>query len=58
MKTSYSQNAIALISPCPSCQYQRGLVIIRFKDDSGFVRCGRCDAWLYSIGDGQTEVSA
>lgn len=53
MKNPYSQDAIALISPCPSCQYQRGLVIIRFTNDLGFVRCGRCDSALYSVSDRQ-----
>ncbi|MBD2415937.1 hypothetical protein FACHB389_30165 [Nostoc calcicola FACHB-389] len=51
MKAPYSQGTTVLQSPCPSCQYQRGLVIIRFKDDLGFVRCGRCDAPLYSVSE-------
>jgi hypothetical protein len=58
MKNPYSQGAIALTTPCPSCKYQRGLVIIRFKDDLGFVRCGRCDSALYSVSDRQAEVRA
>lgn len=54
MKNPYSQRAIALPTPCRACSYKRGLVIIRFKDDSGFVRCGRCDSPQYSIGDRQS----
>ena len=54
MKNPYSQGVIALTTPCPSCQYQRGLVIIRFTNDLGFVRCGKCDVPLYSVSDRKT----
>ncbi len=53
MKNPYTQGAIALINPCPSCKYQRGLVIIRYEHDLGFVRCGKCDSALYSVSDCQ-----
>lgn len=47
----YSGDCISLSKPCPYCDYGRGLIIIRFKDDLGFVRCGRCDAALFSLNE-------
>ncbi|WP_298913534.1 hypothetical protein [uncultured Nostoc sp.] len=59
MNNPYTQGAIALLTPCRACSYERGLVIIRFPNDKGFARCGRCDAALYSLGDRQSgEVTA
>lgn len=51
LKRPTSNGSIRLSSPCPYCRYNTGLVIIRFKDDLGFVRCGRCDAALFSIAE-------
>lgn len=45
----HSDRCINLSKPCPYCDYGRGLIIIRFKDDIGFCKCGRCDAALYSL---------
>ncbi|MEM6752673.1 MAG: hypothetical protein AAF630_06875 [Cyanobacteria bacterium P01_C01_bin.38] len=47
----HSNGTVKLSPPCPYCFNQTGLVIIRFKDDSGFVRCARCDAALYSLNE-------
>lgn len=47
----HSQGDINLSKHCPYCGYRTGLIIIRFKDDIGFVRCGRCDAALYSLAE-------
>lgn len=59
MKAPYSQRAIALTTPCRACGYERGLIIIRFTNDLGFVRCGKCDSALYSVSDRKAEeVSA
>lgn len=59
MKNPYTQSAIALPAPCRACGYERGLVIIRYEHDLGFVRCGKCDSPLYSVSDRQTgEVAA
>lgn len=55
MKAPYSQNTALLSSPCPACGYSRGLIIIRFTNDLGFVRCGKCDSALYSVSDRQAE---
>lgn len=33
----------------PYYNYGRGLIIIRFPDDDGFCRCGKCDAALFSL---------
>jgi len=55
MKAPYSQGTTLLQSSCPACNYTKGLIIIRFKDDLGFVRCGFCDAALYSVRDRQAE---
>lgn len=49
MKAPYSQGTTLLQSPCPACNYTKGLIIIRFKDDLGFIRCGFCDSPLYSL---------
>lgn len=46
-----SNGTVKLSSPCPYCGHHTGLIIIRFKEDSGFVRCGRCDAALYSLNE-------
>ena len=51
----HSDGSINLSKPCPYCNYPRGLIIIRFKDDKGFVRCGRCDAALYSMNENVSE---
>lgn len=58
MKNPYTQGAIALSTPCRACGYERGLVIIRYERDLGFVRCGKCDSPLYSVSDRQTEEVA
>ena len=58
MKNPYSQGAIALTIPCRACSHKHGLIIIRYENDPGFVRCGGCDAPQYSISDRKTEVSA
>jgi predicted Zn-ribbon and HTH transcriptional regulator len=58
MKNPYTQSAIALPAPCRSCGYERGLVIIRFPNNKGFARCGKCDSPQYSIGDRQVEEIA
>lgn len=47
----HSQGSVNLSTPCPYCDYTRGLIIIRFQDDKGFVRCGRCDAALFSLAE-------
>lgn len=47
----HSDGSINLSKPCPYCNYPRGLIIIRFKEDKGFCRCGRCDAALFSIAE-------
>lgn len=49
----YSDGSINLSKPCPYCNYQYGLKIIRFKDDEGFCKCGRCDAALFSLNEGK-----
>lgn len=54
MKAPYSQSTARLTTPCPACGYARGLIIVRYKNDPGFVRCGRCDAALYSVRDRQS----
>lgn len=54
MKAPYSQGTAMLASPCPACGYRSGLIIVRFKDDLGFIRCGRCDSPLYSVSDRQS----
>lgn len=51
MKAPYSQGTTPLSSPCPACGYTTGLRIIRYERDPGFVRCGRCDSALYSLGE-------
>ncbi|MEM6753289.1 MAG: hypothetical protein AAF630_09995 [Cyanobacteria bacterium P01_C01_bin.38] len=45
----FSGPTVKLSPPCPYCSSQTGLVIIRFENDLGFVRCARCDAALYSL---------
>lgn len=47
----HSDRSINLSKPCPYCDYSTGLIIIRFKEDKGFCRCGRCDAALFSIAE-------
>lgn len=47
----YSDGSINLRKPCPYCGYSHGLKLIRFKDDQGFCKCGRCDAALFSIAE-------
>ena len=47
----HSDGSINLSNPCPYCNYSTGLIIIRFKEDKGFCRCGRCDAALLSIAE-------
>lgn len=55
----HSGDRIPLSAPCRACGYNSGLVIIRFKDDIGFVRCGKCDAPQYSVASQQEgEVAA
>ena len=51
----HSGDRIPLSAPCRACGYGSGLLIIRFKDDIGFVRCGSCDAPLYSIAEQQEK---
>lgn len=59
MKHPYSGDRVKLLSPCRNCAYLYGLVIIRFKDDAGFIRCGGCDSPLYSVAEQQArEVEA
>ena len=50
-----SNGSVQLYSPCRTCGYGRGLVIIRFDNDLGFVRCGQCDAALYSQAEQQAR---
>lgn len=47
----HSDKSINLSKPCPYCDYSTGLIIIRFKEDKGFCRCGRCDAALFSLNE-------
>lgn len=47
----HSDGSINLREPCPYCGYSHGLKLIRFKDDEGFCKCGRCDAALFSIAE-------
>ncbi|OKH41139.1 hypothetical protein NIES2101_34765 [Calothrix sp. HK-06] len=51
MKTRHphSQSRIALNSPCRACGYRHGLLIVRFENDLGFIRCGRCDGAQYPV---------
>lgn len=49
MLKPFSNGSVKLSPPCPYCEYHTGLIIIRFENDKGFVRCGRCDAALYSL---------
>ena len=51
----HSDGSVNLSKPCPYCNYPRGLIIIRFKEDKGFCRCGRCDAALYSLNENCSE---
>lgn len=45
----HSDRSINLSKPCQYCGNAIGLVIVRYKDDKGFCRCGRCDAALFSL---------
>jgi len=45
----HSNGRVKLSSPCRSCEYSYGLIIIRFREDKGFIRCGCCDSALYSV---------
>jgi hypothetical protein len=45
----HSKDAITLTSPCRACGYSRGLVIVRFDSDLGFIRCGQCDGAQYAV---------
>jgi len=45
----YSNGRVKLSSLCPSCGYTHGLIIIRFREDKGFIRCGQCDVALHSV---------
>ncbi|MBE8968684.1 hypothetical protein IQ277_21420 [Nostocales cyanobacterium LEGE 12452] len=58
MKAPYSQGTALLSCPCRACGYTRGLKIIRYEHDPGFIRCGFCDAPLFSVSDRQAEVRA
>lgn len=50
-----SDGSINLPKPCPYCNYERGLKIIRFKNDKGFCKCARCDAALFSIAEAKEK---
>lgn len=55
----YSNGCVLLSHCCPNCKYHRGLLIVRFDGDPGFVRCGKCDVALYSVAERQAgEVAA
>lgn len=47
----YSNWTVKLSPHCHYCGYQTGLVIVRWHDDLGFVRCCRCDSALFSIAE-------
>ena len=47
----HSAYSIKLAKPCQYCGNAIGLIIIRFKEDRGFCRCGRCDAALFSLNE-------
>lgn len=51
----HSDRSINLSKPCPYCNYPRGLIIIRWRGDLGFVKCGRCDAALYSLNESKPK---
>ncbi|MEO0683817.1 MAG: hypothetical protein AAFY76_01885 [Cyanobacteria bacterium J06649_11] len=51
----YSAYSVKLLKHCPYCEYQHGLIIIRFKEDKGYCRCGRCDAALFSLNESKPE---
>ncbi|MEO1431607.1 MAG: hypothetical protein AAFV71_21625 [Cyanobacteria bacterium J06633_8] len=51
----YSQGSINLSKHCPYCNYERGLIIIRYEDDAGFCKCGKCDAALFSLNESKPE---
>lgn len=51
----HSDRNINLSKPCPYCDYATGLTIIRWHDDLGFVKCGRCDAALFSLNESKPE---
>lgn len=55
LKRPISNGSIRLSSPCPYCGHHTGLIIIRFKEDKGFCRCGRCDAALFSLNESQPQ---
>ena len=52
----HSNGTVKLSPPCPYCRYQTGLVIVRWLSDLGFVRCGRCDAALFSIAEASKNI--
>lgn len=54
----HSQGEAVLTSRCQACGYGQGIVIIRFKDDPGFVRCGRCDSPQYAVVERVEEVAS
>ena len=45
----YSQNDVVLVPACRACGFGYGLLIVRFENDRGFVRCGACDAALFAV---------
>jgi hypothetical protein len=49
LKRPYSQDSIKLATPCRACGYTKGLIIIRYEGDMGFVRCGWCDSALFAV---------
>lgn len=49
IKHPQSSGSVILDSVCRACGYKRGLLIVRFDGDSGFVRCGACDSPQYSV---------
>lgn len=51
----HSDRSINLAKHCPYCDHGIGLIIIRFKDDLGFCKCGGCDAALYSLNESKLE---
>lgn len=51
----HSAYSVKLSKPCQYCNYGIGLIIIRYKDDKGFCKCGRCDAALYSLNENKPK---
>ncbi|MGB7375005.1 MAG: hypothetical protein WA959_00305 [Rivularia sp. (in: cyanobacteria)] len=47
----HSAYSARLAKPCQYCGNAIGLIIIRFKEDRGFCRCGRCHAALFSLNE-------